>query len=207
MAGQTEYHRIIDRNSQFGVTHIVYEPRNTLRASRFNSTDGWGWEASLWFSMGQQVHFILMARSLRVVQIRTGEWAPGRDPVPQEIKDMVAYAASKNVKLMAYVYPCLAFQAIPSALIGENANLANEAYRDYMLETLSTFMSVTGAGGFAWDHNIYAGPQTLQYAQWRAWMYILGTLRQRFPDMVMDHRQTAHLWGPWYQLAVEARHR
>ena len=28
--GQTEYKRIIDRNAEFGVTHIVYEPANTL---------------------------------------------------------------------------------------------------------------------------------------------------------------------------------
>ena len=31
VAGQTEYHRIIDRNSQFGSGHIVYEPANSLR--------------------------------------------------------------------------------------------------------------------------------------------------------------------------------
>ena len=28
-AGRAEYKRIIDRNAQFGITHIVYEPRNT----------------------------------------------------------------------------------------------------------------------------------------------------------------------------------
>jgi hypothetical protein len=40
----TEYKRIIDRNAEFGVTHIVYEPFNSLRASRKTATDGWGWE-------------------------------------------------------------------------------------------------------------------------------------------------------------------
>ena len=54
-AGRTEYKRIIDRNAEFGVTHIVYEPRNTRHSTRFNSTDGWGWEGSLWFSMGEQI--------------------------------------------------------------------------------------------------------------------------------------------------------
>ena len=39
------------------------------------------------------------------------------------------------------------------------------------------------------------------YGQWRAWMAILAHLRTQFPDMVMDHRQTAHIWGPWYHLA------
>ncbi len=33
-----------------------------------------------------------------------------------------------------------------------------------------------------------------RYAQWRAWMRILETLRQIYPDIVMDHRQTAHAW-------------
>ena len=32
-------------------------------------------------------------------------------------------------------------------------------------------------------------------------MAILATLCSDFPDLVMDHRQTAHVWGPWYQLA------
>ena len=91
----TEYKRIIDRNAQLGVTHIVYEPRNTLHSDRHNSTDGWGWEASLWFSMGEQ--------------IREGVWEPQADTVPQDILDMVTYAKSKGVGLMAYVYPCLAF--------------------------------------------------------------------------------------------------
>ena len=81
----TEYKRIIDRNAQLGVTHIVYEPRNTLHSDRHNSTDGWGWEASLWFSMGEQ--------------IREGVWEPQADTVPQDILDMVTYAKSKGVGL------------------------------------------------------------------------------------------------------------
>eukprot|EP01044_Picomonas_judraskeda_P043503 COSAG03_NODE_22913_length_285_cov_1.096774_1_plen_90_part_10 len=32
-------------------------------------------------------------------------------------------------------------------------------------------------------------------------MAILAELRTHYPEMVMDHRQTAHEWGPWYQLA------
>ena len=56
------YKRIIDRNAELGVTHIVYEPFNSLRSSRKTATDGWGWEGSLWLSMGEQ--------------IRNGSWAP-----------------------------------------------------------------------------------------------------------------------------------
>ncbi len=61
-----------------------------------------------------------------------------------------------------------------------------------MLETLVAFATKTSAGGFAWDHDIYAGVGK-EYAQWRAWMAILSGLRSAFPDIVMDHRQTAHM--------------
>ena len=102
-AGQTEYHRIIDRNADFGSTHIVYEPANSLRGSRYNTTDGWGWEGSLWFSMGEQV--------------REGTWDPLTDPVPPEILAMVAYAESKGVKLLSYCYPTLYVCALSSKLL------------------------------------------------------------------------------------------
>lgn len=103
-AGMTEYKRIIDRNAEFGVTHIVYEPFNSLRASRKTATDGWGWEGSLWLSMGEQ--------------IRNGSWAPKKDKMPEEIQSMIDYAGSKGVKLMGYVYPCLDFvggSGVPAA--------------------------------------------------------------------------------------------
>ena len=32
-----------------------------------------------------------------------------QDPMPAEIQSMIDYAASKDVKLMGYVYPCLDF--------------------------------------------------------------------------------------------------
>ena len=79
-AGKAEYRRIFDRNAELGIDHIVYEPRNSLHASRFNATDDWGWEASLWFSMGEQ--------------LRKGLWDPRKDPMPQDILDAVAYAKS-----------------------------------------------------------------------------------------------------------------
>ena len=46
--GMQQYRNIIDRNSQFGVGHIVFEPQNSLRASRYNATDAWGWESGEW---------------------------------------------------------------------------------------------------------------------------------------------------------------
>ena len=95
-AGMTEYKRIIDRNAELGITHIVYEPFNSLRSSRKTATDGWGWEGSLWLSMGEQ--------------IRNGSWAPAAGKkMPVEIQTMIDYAQSKQIKLMGYVYPCLDF--------------------------------------------------------------------------------------------------
>ena len=169
------------------MTHIVYEPRNTLHSSRFNTTDGWGWEETLWFSMGER--------------IREGAWNPMDDPAPSDILAMVEYAATKGVKLCAYVYPNLQFEAVPSAIIDGAANLANPTFAAWLGDTLKAFVDRTHAGGFAWDHNIFAGGVDLQYAQWRAWMRILKDLREAHPDIVMDHRQTNHRWGPWYQLA------
>ena len=62
-------------------------------------TDGWGWESSLWFSMGER--------------LRQGNWAPGIDTVDDSIHEMVTYAATKGVKLLAYVYPCAAASSTP----------------------------------------------------------------------------------------------
>jgi len=39
------------------------------------------------------------------------------------------------------------------------------------------------------------------YAQWRGWMDVVGALRRRHPEMVVDHRLSAHALGPWYQEA------
>jgi hypothetical protein len=192
-AGMTEYQRIIDRNAQFGVTHIVYEPFNSLRSSRRTATDGWGWEGSLWLSMGEQ--------------IRNGSWAPKTDPMPAEIQSMIDYAAAKGVKLMGYVYPCLNFvggSGATAALKGGSMDLSNPQFKKWMTDTLLAFLDVTGGGGFAWDHNIFAGGAQFQYAQWRAWMEILAALRSHYPEMVMDHRQTAHEWGPWCVCALSA---
>jgi hypothetical protein len=194
--GRTEYKRIIDRASEFGITHIVYEPRNTLHGSRFNTTDGWGWEEALWLGMGEL--------------IREGKWDPRDDSIPQDIMGQLKYASDRNVKLVAYAYPMLPFEKVKKYFVNSempNAlSLAPPEVQSYLIDIMSAFVKKAGIGGFAWDHDIFAGNTTaqkdeLKYAQWRGWMNICGALRERFPDIVMDHRQTAHRWGPWYQLA------
>jgi hypothetical protein len=114
---------------------------------------------------------------------------------------MVAYANSKNVKLLAYAYPCLAFQAQKQHIIGNSLDISPPEVQDWWIKTMKAFMHKTGSAGFAWDHDIFAGKESLRYMQWRGWMRILAALRAEHPDMVMDHRQTAHRWGPWYHPA------
>jgi hypothetical protein len=188
--GQTEYKRIIDRNAEFGVSHIVYEPANTLHGSRFNTTDGWGWEGSLWFGMGEL--------------IREGRFDPVTDEVPTDIMAMVEYAEAKGVRFMAYVYPCLHFQALSKYFVGGGTNvvdISRPEVQDWFISRMIAFQTKTRAGGWAWDHDIYAGPSGLHYGQWRGWMRILAALRENNPAIVMDHRQTAHAWGPWYHIS------
>lgn len=134
-------------------------------------------------------------------QLREGAWDPATDATPADILGMVAYAASKGVQLLAYAYPCLKFEAQASSWVGASLSLAPAAVQDWWIVTMNAFLAGSGAGGFAWDHNIYSGDKALQYQEWRGWMRILAAVRAAHPDMVMDHRQTAHLWGPWYQLA------
>ena len=52
---RTIYKRIIDRAAAFGITHILFAPRNSDVSSRQNNTDAWGWEQILWFGMGQRL--------------------------------------------------------------------------------------------------------------------------------------------------------
>ena len=53
-----------------------------------------------------------------------------------------------------------------------------------------------------WDYTFFDDPrEPNQYAQWRGWTRVLAALRSRFPAVVMDHRQRAHLYGPWASLA------
>ncbi|KAJ1455328.1 hypothetical protein M885DRAFT_565260 [Pelagophyceae sp. CCMP2097] len=185
--GVAEYAQIIAANARLGISHVVYEPQNSRHASRFNSTDGWGWEASLWFSMGER--------------IREHQWDPRSDAVPDDILKAVSAAAAQNVSLLAYVYPCLAFEAWPEHVLGGALDISPPEVRHWLFDTLHSFLRKTGASGFAWDHGIFAGDETKRYSQWRSWMSILKRLRLAKPDIVMDHRQTSHAWGPWYQLA------
>lgn len=93
--------------------------------------------------------------------IRELRWDPVSDDAPEDILEVVAYAKSKGIGLLAYVYPCLAFQAVEKYLIGNTLNIASDEARSWLLQTLSAFVRKTGAAGFAWGichHYIFAGP-------------------------------------------------
>uniref|UniRef100_A0A7S4DUL7 Uncharacterized protein n=1 Tax=Lotharella globosa TaxID=91324 RepID=A0A7S4DUL7_9EUKA len=189
-AGRHEYKRIIDRNHQLGVTHMVYGPRNTLHSNILNDTDDYKWEHVLWFSLGEQ--------------IREGRFDPATDPIPNDILDMVHYARSKNVSLLAYVYPlCVHWSKFPEAWVGGWTDISMPGVKDWLLSTLKAFIHKTGAKGFASDCGYVndAPDNPRRYSQWRAWQDIIKALRKEFPDIIMDHRSSAHKWGPWHQLS------
>lgn len=103
--GKAEAKRMLSRDASVGITHAIFAPRNTAVSTYRNSTDAWDWEETLWLGMGEQ--------------IRTGQWSPQRqDPIQADLAEMLAYAKTKDVKLLAYVYPVLPF-------VGEGAEPRN----------------------------------------------------------------------------------
>ncbi|HEX7019918.1 MAG TPA: hypothetical protein VF159_07915, partial [Gemmatimonadaceae bacterium] len=101
-AGRAEYKRVIDRAAELGARHVLFAPTNSDLAKREDSTDDWKWENLLWLGLGQK--------------IRRNEWNPAKDAVPSSVQEMLEYAKSKQVSLVAYVYPVLAFSHNPEWL-------------------------------------------------------------------------------------------
>ncbi len=116
--GREEYKRIIDATAAIGCDHLTFAPQNTGISARDQSVDTWKGEYVLWLSLGQK--------------IRSGEWRVDRDPIPDSIQQMLDYARSKNVKLIAYVYPDLAFSQSKAWLTpdGKHASLAYRSLQD-----------------------------------------------------------------------------
>jgi hypothetical protein len=199
--GVEEYKRIMDRAAELGASHLLYTPANSRLSRLEDNADSWGWENLLWFGLGQK--------------LRKGEWDPRRDEVPAPLKDMIGYAASKNLKLMAYAYPSLPFLQRPewTAWAGDKAGGRSGAdtglrsFQDWWLEMLTAFMRKTGAAGFSFDHwwIAYDGASS-KYAQWSGARRILETLRRERFDVVIDGRQQYQNFGPWTWLAGSYPH-
>lgn len=137
--GIEEYKRLIDRCSQLGIKSITFGPSNTNVSNRQESTDDWGWESILWLSLGEK--------------IRLEQWKPYQQPIPPTIQYMLDYAALKNVKLVAYVYPPLGFRSKgkDQAWLYPNSHyrdvcssLASVEFQQYFLQLLIDFAQITG---------------------------------------------------------------
>eukprot|EP01063_Lacrimia_lanifica_P002088 TRINITY_DN11081_c0_g1_i1.p1 TRINITY_DN11081_c0_g1~~TRINITY_DN11081_c0_g1_i1.p1 ORF type:complete len:941 (+),score=133.16 TRINITY_DN11081_c0_g1_i1:232-3054(+) len=191
-SGQVEYGRIFAMAKALGIEHVLTEPRNTNHASRFNSTDGWGFEAELWFGMGEK--------------LREGTWDAAADPLPADVRAVGLHAAAAGVKVMAYVYPAMCWAKWKAYKYGSGGNcvdISEPSVAQWLQDQLVGFMRQMGPSmsGFAWDHGIGTGTPRLDYRQYRAWMDIRANLTAEFPGIVMDNRQVAHIRGPWYVLA------
>ena len=185
--GVEQYRRLIDRSSELGLSHMVFAPQNSAVSSRLNTTDSWGWEEALWLTLGEH--------------LRQGPWVVDRDPIPPSIQSLLDYAASRRIKLMAYVYPPLGYRAPGDSawLYGDGccSSLAVPQFQRWLAGTLIAFAKQTGLGGFAFDYNGYQDGSHTTYAQWKGWHWVLRQLRDHLPDAVMDHRQICHAEGPW----------
>ena len=198
--GVEEYKRIIDRAAELGLTHVLYTPGNSSLSRLEDNADDWGWENVLWFGLGQK--------------LRKGEWDPRRDPVPEGLKAMIDYAASKNIKLMAYAYPSLPFLQDPAWTARAGAEAAKapadtglRSFQDWWLDKLLAFMRTTGAAGFSFDHWwIALDKASSKYAQWAGARRVLEGLRREAFDAVVDGRQQYQNFGPWTWLAGSYPH-
>jgi hypothetical protein len=193
--GRREYKRIIDRAAALGLGYILFAPSNSDLSSEKDDADAWHWEHVLWLGLGQK--------------IRKGQWNVASSPVPESVQEMLDYAKSKNLKLVAYVYPTLPFAGNPHWLVGdhqENATLANREFQDWLIQELLTFYRRTGIGGYSFDYTWLDLSGSTQYAQWWGWRRILEALRAAEPSMVIDGRQRYQAYGPWVWLAGSYPH-
>ena len=201
--GWTEYQRILDTAAAVGVRDTLFTGTNSALARLADNRDAWGWENLLFFGLGQK--------------IRTGEWVPGRDPVPPALRAMIDAGAARGLKYMAYAYPTLPFLQDPAwtrwagGRLGgyRGVDTGERGFQDWWVDTLVNFVKATGAGGFSFDHWWIAVDDpaaTSKYTQWYGARRILETLRRRIPDVVIDGRQQYMNFGPWTWLAGSYPH-
>jgi hypothetical protein len=194
--GRAEYKRLLDTAAQVGAEHVLFAPANSEVSRRSLSKDDWKWEYVLWLGMGQK--------------LRRDEWDPAKDALPASTQEMLDYARSKNLKLVAYVYPVLPFEQAPASIVEvggkQRANLGNYQLQSWLIETLETFLRRTGIGGYSFDHTFLTLPGASRYAQWWGWRRVLETLRRDIPEIVIDGRQAYQNYGPWTWLAGSYPH-
>jgi len=198
--GREEYKRIIDRSAELGMNYILYAPTNSLLGSRAETMDDWNWENLLWLGLG--------------IKIRKGEWHPEIDMIPESVQEMLDYAKSKSIKLVAYMYPVMPFSGNSEWIVEgtkyhrkkRNASLGVRSFQDYLINLLSQFYEKTGIGGYAYDYTFLWYEGTSRYAQWWGWRRVKETLRTKYPEIVIDGRQLDMCYGPWIWLSGSYPH-
>ena len=73
-------------------------------------------------------------------RIRQGSWYPGVDALPPSVSEMLERARQLNVKLLAYVYPCLLFEAHPEAWVRGSLDLSSPGVAEWLAQLLCDFM-------------------------------------------------------------------
>ena len=125
-----------------GAEHVLFAPANSEVSRRAMSRDDWKWEYVLWLGLGQK--------------IRRERVGPGHRPDPGVRAEMLDYAQSKNLKLVAYVYPVMAFEQNRDWLVGaggKRANLGIYDFQDWLITALEGFLRHTGISGYSFDHT------------------------------------------------------
>ena len=197
--GRAEYTRMLESAAALGANYAIFAPTNSDLAKREDSADDWSWENLLWAGFGQK--------------IRKNEWDPTTGAIAPSVQRMLDVAAANKVKLLAYVYPVLAFSQNPEWLATRKdrpnkryGSLGVRSLQDWLVETLVAFHDRLGLGGFSFDHTFLTFEGTSRYAQWWGWRRVMEELRRRIPDIVIDGRQAYHLYGPWSWLAGSFPH-
>ena len=192
--GEAQYKRIVDACAALGIEHMLYTVRNTDIAKPEDASDNWHWEHLLWLNQG--------------IDIRSGRWNPKTDTLPARTRALMNYAEHRDVKLMAYVYPTLAFEPVQDVLTKRAAKnpqvvatFGERAFQDWFIENLLAFKERTGISGYAFDYWSMKVHGHSYYAQWWGARRVLESLRERAPDIIIDGRQQYHGYSPWIWLA------
>jgi hypothetical protein len=205
--GRTEWKRIIDQCAAVGVSDTLFTPANSAVAPLSENTDAWGWENCLWLGLGQK--------------IRKGEWDIARDPIPPSVQEMMDYAKSRKVRLIAYAYPTMPWKQNPEwtawcggktgGYVGVDTGV--RSFQDWFVDQLVAFQKRTGISGYSFDHWWIAYEPTKEgaiptskYAQWYGCRRILEELQRRVPGIIIDGRQQYQWYGPWTWLGGSYPH-
>jgi hypothetical protein len=198
--GRAEYKRVMDTASDLGIQTLLYAPSDHTLASIENDADGWNWEHVLWLGLGQK--------------IRKGEWDVEKSPIPGTVSEMLDYAKSKHLGILAYVYPSLPFAQNPAWIVNDStkkskssyATFASRDFQNFLIHQLIAFKRKTAIIGYSFDYAFLNVPGSSSYSQWYGWRRVMESLRQSEPDIVIDGRQTYHQYGPWSWVAGNYPH-